>query len=63
MRINLVMPDELVSQIDVLSKSLNISRSAYICMACSQKIQENSVISALPDMVKFLKKMDEEKAE
>lgn len=55
MRVNLVMNDDLVAKLDEAASLLNISRSAYICMAVSQKIQQDNAMAALPDMVEFMK--------
>lgn len=55
MRVNLIMPDELVASLDNAAKALNISRTAYICMAVSQKIQQDNMMAALPDMLELMK--------
>ena len=44
------MPDELVSQIDEVAKRLGVSRSAYIVLSMSQRIQSDLAIRSMPDL-------------
>lgn len=55
LRVQLIMPDDLVAKIDEVSKSLNISRSAYICMSVSQKLQQDNLIDSLPEMLELIR--------
>lgn len=57
MRINLIMPDELVNQIDEQSKRLGVSRSAYIVMSMSQKIQSEEVMRSMPELQGLMTQM------
>lgn len=50
MRVNLIMPDDLVSQIDSQAKSLGVSRSAYMVMSLSQKIQSEQALKSMPEL-------------
>lgn len=50
MRVNMNIPDELVKHIDEQAKSLNISRSAYVVMTMSQKVQSDIILNSMPDL-------------
>ena len=63
-RISMNMPEDLLKQVDERAKDLYISRSAFITMAVSQKIQADEMAKALPDIVKAYneqKNKDDEK--
>ena len=51
-----MMNDDLVAQIDEAAQVLNISRSAFICMSVSQKMQQDNIFASLPDMMDFIKR-------
>lgn len=61
MRVNLVVPDDLVEKVDRAAKALNISRSAYICIAMSQKVQQDDMLYALPEMIDYFKSVQSDK--
>lgn len=46
-RIGLVMSDELVSLIDGFASLNNISRSAAICVLCSQSLSQSQALDTL----------------
>lgn len=48
MRVNINMSEDLVQKIDEKAKALYLSRSAYISMAVSQKLQADELIQNLP---------------
>lgn len=48
MRVNINMSEDLVREIDKKAKALYLSRSAYISMAVSQKLQADELIKNLP---------------
>ncbi len=50
MRININMPDDLVKKVDERAKQMFVSRSAYISMAMSQKVQSDDLLDVLPEM-------------
>ena len=50
MRININMPDDLVKKVDERAKQMFVSRSAYISMAMSQKVQSDDLMDVLPEM-------------
>lgn len=54
MRINMIMPDDLVQQIDDLSSKLGITRTAYVVMAMNQKVQSEVMLQSMPDMQKLM---------
>ena len=63
MRVNFVIPDELVKRLDKASKDLSISRSAFINMAISQKLQQDSIINDLPRLLKAYEELTNEEKE
>lgn len=60
MRVNLNIPDDLLSQIDLKAKSLYVSRTAWIVMTLSQKLQQDELILNLPDMLRTMESTMEE---
>lgn len=50
MRLNITLSEELVNQIDKRAKSMFVSRSAYIAMALTQKMQADDAMANLPAM-------------
>ena len=50
MRVQLVMPDDLVAQIDVFARRYGVSRSAYMVMSMSQKVQSEQVMQSMPEL-------------
>ena len=56
MRINISLNEDLLKQIDVQAKKMNVSRSAYISNACSQKMQSDNFMNYLPGLVKAMNK-------
>lgn len=50
MRLNITLSDDLVKQIDERAKSMFVSRSAYIAMALTQKMQADDAMANLPVM-------------
>lgn len=57
MRVNLIMPDDLVVAIDAQAKKLGVSRSAYMVMSLSQKVQSEKVIDTMPELQSFITAM------
>ena len=54
-RINIQVPNELLELVDVAARSLNLSRSAWVCMAVSRQLQSESLINALPEFISLIK--------
>lgn len=54
-KVQAVMSDEMVAKMDQAAKELNISRSAYVCVAVSEKLRNDLMSSHLSDMVEFMK--------
>lgn len=52
MKVNLIMPNELLKSVDARADALNISRTAYINMACSRQLQQDMILDSLPEMLK-----------
>jgi metal-responsive CopG/Arc/MetJ family transcriptional regulator len=57
MRVNMNIPDELLSQIDAKAKALYVNRTAWIVMALAQKLREEGLVDKMPDMVDIMKKI------
>lgn len=63
MRVNLLMPDELVAKLDERAKSLNISRSAYINICVSRQLDVDEMSRNVPALIEALNKaVDESRA-
>lgn len=52
MRVNVAIPDDLLKKLDEAASSISISRSAYISIAVSQKIQQDSMMQDLPRLLR-----------
>lgn len=55
MRVNINIPDELLSKIDDKAKSLYVNRTAWIVTALAQKLQSDEALENLPEMLSALK--------
>lgn len=58
MRVNISIDSDLWDSIGCCADNLHISRSAFISMACSQKIQADKILDSFPqfvDSMQFLK--------
>jgi hypothetical protein len=50
MRVNMNVPDDLLKQIDEQAENLKINRTAYIVMSMAQKVQQDQIMNAMPDL-------------
>lgn len=57
MRVQLVMPDDLVAQVDQFAKRYGVSRSAYMVMTMSQKVQSEQVMQSMPELQSMMTAM------
>ena len=57
MRVNMVIPDDLLEKIDAKAKSLYISRTAFVITTLAQKLKEDNLVEQMPDMVDIMKKI------
>lgn len=55
-RVNLQFPDVLLKEIDKQAETLNLNRTAYVCMAVSRFIQQDKILDTLPDLLELVKK-------
>lgn len=55
MRINITMDDDLIKKVDEVAKKMYVSRSAYIAFAVSQKMQQDSLMENMPEMLQTMK--------
>lgn len=61
MKININVSDDLLKRIDDKAKSLNITRTAYICMSVSNQLNQDSMIDMLPKILDTLSEKNIEK--
>lgn len=54
MRVQMIIPDDLLKKVDQRAKALNLTRTAYVVMSLSMKIQQDELTEVLPQMQKFL---------
>lgn len=54
MRININMNEELVKKIDEAAKQLHISRSAYISISVSLKMQQDKAFAQMPELINLV---------
>ena len=62
-RIGLVMSDELVAMIDRFAELNNISRSAAICVLCSQSLTQSEALTTFKRMLEMADKVEPPKVE
>ena len=54
-RANIQFSDKLLADIDELAESLSLSRSAFVNMAVSKYIQQEKLMSVLPEFIELAK--------
>ena len=59
-RVNISLPEDLLAKMDEAAEALCLSRSAYISVAVSMKLQQDEMMKQLPYIVH---KMQEQEAE
>lgn len=50
-RVTFTIPEDLLKQLDEAAATINLTRSAYIAVAVSQKIQQDEMMKNLPYLV------------
>jgi metal-responsive CopG/Arc/MetJ family transcriptional regulator len=55
MKITINMPDDLLKDVDERAKSMYLSRSSFINMALSQRLQQDKVLDNVPEMLQALR--------
>lgn len=55
MRININIPDDLITQIDERAEKLFLSRSAYVSMTMARAIQQDNLLDSVPEMLDFIR--------
>ena len=55
MKVTVNIPNELLKEIDERAKSMYLSRSAYVTMTLSQRLQQDKVLDSMPEMLQALK--------
>jgi len=61
MRINISMDEDLIKKVDEVATKMHVSRSSYIAFAVSQKIQNDEILSNMPEILRMLQAMQTEK--
>ena len=59
MKITINMPDDLLKDVDEKANSMYLSRSSFINMALSQKLQQDKVLDNLPEMLQAFKNVED----
>lgn len=55
MKITINMPDDLLKDVDERAKSMYLSRSSFINMALSQRLQQDKVLDNVPEILQALR--------
>ena len=59
-KVNMVIPDDFLKEIDERAANLNVNRTAFILMSLSQKFQQDDLIQRVPEMLSQMEKMEKE---
>lgn len=59
MKVNVNIPDDVLSKTDLRVKQLGISRSAFITMTLSEKLMQSNLLEVLPEMLETMKKLSD----
>ena len=51
MRLNITMKENLVKQIDKVSKEMGVSRSAFLALAAAKMIKEDKMVENIPELI------------
>lgn len=54
-RLNVSIPDEVLSRLDVAAKKLGLSRSSYLTMAAAEKMKQDDVMDLMPKLMEQMK--------
>ena len=55
MRLNITLADSLVKEVDEKAKAMYLSRSAYIAMALTEKLQKDKTMDNMPEMLRLFR--------
>lgn len=55
MKITINIPDDLLKDVDERAKSMYLSRSSFINMTLSQRLQQDKVLDNMPEMLQALR--------
>lgn len=58
MRVNMLIPDELLKQIDEKAKSMHINRTAWVVMTLSKQLQQDYLMDNLPDLIEKMNNLE-----
>lgn len=62
MKVSLNISDDLVKMVDARAEALHITRTAWISMTISQKLQQDDVLDTLPELLRSMQEMRERDA-
>lgn len=57
-KVNMIIPDDFLKEIDERAANLNVNRTAFILMSLSQKFQQDDLIQRVPEMLSQMEKME-----
>lgn len=57
-KVNMIIPDDFLKEIDQRAANLNVNRTAFILMSLSQKFQQDDLIQRVPEMLSQMEKME-----
>lgn len=58
MRVNMLIPDELLKQIDEKAKSMHINRTAWVVMTLSKQLQQDYLMDNLPELIEKMNNLE-----
>lgn len=57
MKITINIPEDLLKDVDERAKSMYLSRSSFINMTLSQRLQQDKVLDSMPEMLQTLREV------
>ena len=57
-KVNMIIPDDFLKEIDQRAANLNVNRTAFILMSLSHKFQQDDLIQRVPEMLSQMEKME-----
>lgn len=58
MRVNMLIPDDLLKQIDKKAEELHMSRTAYMISATMRQMQQDELLCNLPNLIERLERLE-----
>lgn len=57
-KVNMIIPDDFLKEIDRRAADLNVNRTAFVLMSLSQKFQQDDLMHRVPEMLSQMEKME-----